>query len=423
MGNKVKVLSVCTSDSHGGAGRAAYRIHLAVQEYGIESRMLVKHKGTADKDVVPVSDFIPSNAFYRTFEWTRDKVRNRRQHFRWGKYRDKSRYFMSDLRSMDICGALRKMDYDILHLHWVNLRFLPLDKLPKDKPIVWTLHDSWPFCGVCHLPMDCRGYQQKCGCCPALGSDKTRDLSRQVWAKKRSIYKDLDLHIVAPSHWMADCARQSSLFRDFDIHVIPNCLDVDTFRPGNRVEACRYFHLDPDRRHILFGAINAVEDKNKGFKYLVEALKRIGSVVSENTDLVVFGSSRPVADEIGGLKVHSVGLLKKVSDIVNIYRLADLVVVPSLSENLSCTIMESLACGIPVVAFDIGGNGDLIDHRVNGYLSKAKDSDDLSEGILWCLEGNSSGNLSVSARKKILDSFTPEEIGGMYASFYDSLTK
>ena len=421
MGDKVKVLSVCTSDAHGGAGRAAYRIHLAVLEYGIESRMLVKHKGTSDKDVVPVSDFIPSNAFYRALEWTQDKIRNRRQHFQWGKYPDKGRYFMSDLRSMDIGGALRKIDYDVLHLHWVNLRFLPLDKLPKDKPIVWTLHDSWPFCGVCHVPMDCHRYEAECGCCPQLGSEDIRDLSHRVWRKKREIYKNLDLHIVAPSNWLGDCARRSSLFKGFDIRVIPNCLDTDTFCPGNRDEACRRFGLDPEKRHILFGAINAVEDKNKGFKYLVEALKGIGADLSEDTDVIIFGSSSPVADEIGGLKVHSVGVLKRLSDVVNVYRSADLAVVPSLSENLSCTIMESLACGIPVVAFDIGGNGDLVDHQVNGYLAKEKDSEELSKGILWCLDNNRDGMLSVAVRKSITESYTPGIIGGMYASFYRSL--
>lgn len=419
MGDKVKVLSVCTSDSHGGAGRAAYRIHLAVQEYGIESQMFVKHKGTKDGKVIPVSDFIPSNAYFRAFEWMRDKVRNRWQHHQWGKYPTRSRYFMSDLRSMDICGALNKIDYDILHLHWVNLRFLPLDRLPKDKPIVWTLHDSWPFCGVCHLPMDCRGYQRECGSCPELGSERFNDLSHQVWAKKHSIYKNLDLHIVAPSRWMAGCAHNSALFGNIDIRVIPNCLEMDTFCPGDRMEACQRFNLDPAKRHILFGAVNAIEDKNKGFKYLVEALKRVGTGFDEEIDLVVFGSTHRIADEIGGIRVHSVGLLKHKSDIVSIYRAADLTVVPSMSENLSCTVMESMACGSPVVAFDVGGNGDLIDHQVNGYLAREKDSVDLANGIIWCLD-NAHG-MAESARRKVMDNFTPSIVGNQYAKLYRTL--
>ena len=127
----VKVLSVCTSDSNGGAARAAYSIHKAVLELGVESRMFVKQKGTDDPTVLTVDDFIPHHALYRGFDWVRNKAKNKWQHYIWGKYPDREKYFMSDLRSTDIGGALRKIDYDVLHLHWVNLRFLPLEQLPK----------------------------------------------------------------------------------------------------------------------------------------------------------------------------------------------------------------------------------------------------------------------------------------------------
>jgi len=418
MGDKIRVLSVCTSDSSGGAARAAYRIHLAVQEFGIDSRMFVKNKGTSDDRVSSVEDFVPHNALYRAFDWVRNKVKNKWQHYQWGKYPKKSPYFMSDLRSTDIGGALQKLDYDILHLHWVNLRFLPLDKLPKDKPIVWTLHDSWPFCGICHVPMDCTRYQGECGCCPQLGSAKMDDLSHQVWKDKLRLFKDLDLHIVAPSHWLADCARKSTLFKDRDIRVIPNCLYTDIFCPGDRVEACHRFGLDPAKRHILFGAMQAVEDKNKGFDYLVHALEQIGPELSADTDLVVFGTSRPIAVEIGGLKVSSLGLLSNQEDIVRAYRAADVTVVPSLSENLSCTIMESMACGTPVATFAIGGNGDLIDHQVNGYLAHEKDCKDLAQGIRWCLDH--AQTLVPAALEGIHENYTPVVVGKAYAGVYRS---
>ena len=420
MGDKIRVLSVCTSDSSGGAARAAYRIHLAVQEYGIESRMFVKDKGTKDDRVIPLNEFLPQNALYRVFDWVRNKVKNKWQHYQWGKYPKKGPYFMSDLRSTDIGGALQKMDYDILHLHWVNLRFLPLEQLPKDKPIVWTLHDSWPFCGVCHLPMECRGYQLECGCCPALGSQDKHDLSYKVWKRKAEIFKQLDLHIVAPSRWMADCARSSSLFGECDIRVIPNCIDADVFCPGDRNEACMQLHLDPEKHFILFGAMNAVQDKNKGFDYLISALNGIGEELAGDTELVVLGTNDSLPETIGGLRVRSLGLLRSVNEIVSAYRVARVTVVPSLSENLSCTIMESMACGTPVVAFDIGGNRDLVDHQVNGYLAGEREEKDLAAGIRWCMDNI---NLSEITRHKVLSCFTPEKIGSKYADLYRSLKK
>lgn len=419
MGDKIQVLSVCTSDSYGGAARAAYRIHCAVRELGIDSYMFVKFKGMKDANVLTLEDFIPHNPLYSTYGWMRNKIQNKIQHLVWGKYPNRSNLFMSDLRSTDIHGALRKLDYDILHLHWINQRFLPLAQLPKDKPIVWTLHDSWPFCGICHLPMDCQGYQQTCGCCPALGSDNERDLSFRVWSRKAAIYRKLDLHIVTPSRWMANCARKSSLFGDLDVRVIPNCIDVDTFYPGDRETACRRLKLDPEKKHILFGAMNAVGDKNKGFHYLVRALDLMGRDLAEEADLVVFGTSHPLDDEIGGLRVHSLGMLRSVDDIVAAYRAATVTVVPSLSENLSCTIMESMACGTSVTAFAIGGNEDLIDHRENGYLAGEKDSRDLAEGIRWCIRNRP--DLSMQSVRKVLKHYTPEVVAEEYRDLYLSL--
>lgn len=423
MGDRLRVLSVSSADTFGGAARAAYRIHCAVKDMGIESTMLVKYKGSNDADVLAVESFLPNNPFWQAYYWALNKYKNKKQHFEWRTYTNCSKYLLSDLRSTDIHGALRKLDYDILHLHWINQRFLPLEELPKDKPMVWTLHDSWPFCGVCHLPMECRRYQQECGCCPALGSGDKRDLSYKVWKRKAEIYKQLDLHIVAPSRWMADCARKSSLFGDCDIRVIPNCIDVDVFCPGDRVEACRQLHLDAEKRFILFAAMNAVKDKNKGFDFLISALNSMGEELAEDMELVVLGTSDTLPEEIGGLRVRSLGLLRSMSEMVSAYRVASVTVVPSLSENLSCTVMESMSCGTPVIAFDIGGNGDMIDHQINGYLAKGMDSAELAEGVCWCLDNNKSGDLSAKARWKILERFTPEIVASQYSLLYRGLER
>ena len=416
----IKVLSVCTSDSSGGAARAAYRIHQAVRELGVDSRMFVKHKGTDEPTVLTVDDFIPHNALYRGFDWARNKVKNKWQHYQWGKYPDRQKFFMSDLRSTDIGHALQKIEYDILHLHWVNLRFLPLEQLPKDKPIVWTLHDSWPFCGVCHVPLDCEGFTKECGACPMLYSSDTDDLSHQVWKKKKKILDGLDLHIVAPSHWMADNARNSSLFAGRDIRVIPNCVDTELFSPGERDEACGRLHLDTSRRHILFGAMSAITDPNKGLSYLVNALSRLDDSLKEEIDLVIVGADGTIEDLIPDIPVRNLGVLRNEWDMVGAYRSADITVVPSLSENLSCTIMESLSCGTPVVAFNIGGNGDLIEHKVNGYLALMRDSHDLSKGIIWALLQRKEHMGSVT-RRKVFEHFTSQTVGEQYHKIYSIL--
>lgn len=419
----VKVLSVCTSLG-GGAGHAACRIHQGVRSLGVDSQLLLKGGRVNDQNFITLGEFLPHNAFYQAFDWTRNKLKNKLQHVRWNRFPERERLFMSDLRATDIHGALRKLDYDVLHLHWINQRFIPLEELPKDKPIIWTLHDSWPFCGICHYFFECEAYKQQCGCCPLLHSDKENDLSRQVWRKKAEIYKNLNIHVVTPSQWLGNCAKQSSLLGRFPMIVIPNCLDVNVFRPLDETElSSRWLDLiriKSKKTLILFGAVNAANDKVKGISHLMSALSVLeanGQI--NNSELVVFGATKSDLEMDLHIPIHYLGYVDNTQDLVSLYNLANVMVVPSLSENLSCTIMESMSCGTPVVAFNIGGNGDMIEHQKNGYLAREQDDADLAEGIMWCLENNTENQLGKTAREKVLENYTSERVCLQYKELYE----
>lgn len=419
----LKVLSVCTSDTAGGAARAAFRIHKGVRELGVESQMFVKDKRSGDDSVKALGDFVPKGRLHRMADWVAAKVKNKQQHARWKKYPNRDNVFMSDMRGTRLYGAFQKQSYDVLHLHWINQRFAHVKDLPTDKPIVWTLHDSWPFCGVCHYFFDCEEYKHSCGNCPFLCSDCLDDLSHQVWKQKEKAYRHLDLHIVAPSQWLAQCARESSLFGRFPVTVIPNCLDADTFRPLTEEEISpRWASLAENRagkRYVLFGAVNAVTDKIKGFVHLLDALRILSEQGhGEDFELIVFGADQPLEGMPESIPAHYVGYVSDTNELVSLYNLASVTVVPSLTENLSCTIMESLSCGTPVAAFNIGGNGDMIDHQENGYLARKDDNADLAAGILWCLENNQDGCLSKAGREKVLANYTPEVVARQYKELY-----
>lgn len=421
----LKVLSICTSFI-GGAGRAAFRIHQGVRSLGVDSCMLTKSGQSNDPNIIVLDQFAPKNPFYKVYNWTRNKFENKLQHLEWSRYPQKENVFLSDLRSVDSHGVLNKLDFDVLHMHWVNLRFMPLKELPKDKPIVWTLHDSWPFCGICHYFLDCEEYKRQCGKCPFLNSDKVNDLSHRIWKKKALIYKDLDLHIVTPSRWLGECVEQSGLLGRFPISVIPNCLNTQMFRKYNEVEISPKWNdlkeIRTARKLILFGAINAATDKVKGFPYLVSALRILEqSGRGEGLALVVFGANGNELKVDVNIPVHYVGYVNDTQELASLYNLADVTVVPSLSENLSCVIMESLSCGTPVSAFNIGGNGDLIEHQRNGYLSKPFDSVDLAHGIMWCLENNNDNRLGKAAREKVMSSFDLKVVCKSYVDLYNSV--
>lgn len=434
-----KVLYINTSDSHGGAARAAVRIMHGVKQHGVEAQMLVKDKHSASEDVVALQQFEPQCKLYRALDWIATKIKNKWQHLQWRPYhKTKENIFMSDTRGTRLHGALQQLDYDILHLHWINQRFIKLQDLPKNRPIVWTLHDSWPFCGICHYFLDCQRYQSHCGDCQYLHSGKEKDLAYRVFEEKMQAYKNLNLHIVTPSRWLGDCAKQSALFGLFPVTVIPNCLDTDVFRPLAENEKNKHLELAIQRNQalrevkravgekaakplILYGAMNAATDRRKGFARLLSALQILDKQGFE-ANLLVFGASESdLPMQFEHICVHFLGYISDTDTLVTLYNLADVMVVPSLTENLSCAIMESLSCATPVCCFNIGGNSDMIEHQVNGYLAEEKDSSDLAQGIRWCLDNNHDGALSKAAREKVMSEYTIERVGEMYAKLYASI--
>lgn len=421
----LKVLSVCTSLS-GGAGRAAYRIHQGVRSLGVESRMLLKSGKSNDPSIITLDEFTPQNTFYKAYDWIRNKVKNKIQHLRWNRYPNRDNIFMSDLRATDIHGALKKLDYDVLHLHWINQRFLPLEKLPTDKPIVWTMHDSWLFCGICHYFFECEGYKWQCGCCPLLHSEKSNDLSNRIWQKKAEIYKKLNLHIVSPSRWLADCAKQSSLLGQFPVSVIPNCLDVTEFRPLQDNEFSPRWRKFQEKRFekpfILYGAMNAATDKRKGFANLLSALQILEKEGHINDfELIVFGAKETELEIDLRIPVHFVGYVNDIKELVSLYNLASVMVVPSLTEVFGQTASEAMACGTPVVAFQCTGIQEVINHKINGFLAKSYDSEDLAKGIMWCIENNQDNRLGNAARDKVLKEYEYEIVGKKYKNLYESV--
>lgn len=416
----MKVLFVNTNEAYGGAARAAMRIMRGVQRCGVKTEMFVKNGSAQSKNVITIWQYTPNNSIYKAYHWVKEKIKNKWYHYKWNPYKKtKQDVFLSDLRSMSCHGALQKLDYDIVHLHWINQRFIDIRELRKiKKPIVWTLHDSWVFTGICHLPYACKQYETHCGACPMLGSNKERDLAYEIFDKKQEVYKDLDLHIVTPSRWLGECAQRSALLSRFPVHVIPNCIDTELYQPMDKADVRKVLGFETDKKYLLFGAVHALADANKGLTYLKKAMERIKDA---NVELLVYGTDDDLQSYNLSIPVRSLGYINNDKMMALLYNAADVCIVPSLSENLSNTIMESLSCGTPVVAFNIGGNSDMIDHKKNGYLAREKDSTDLAKGIEWCLANNKDGALSRTAREKELNNYTIEIVSEQYKQLYQSL--
>jgi glycosyltransferase involved in cell wall biosynthesis len=282
----------------------------------------------------------------------------------------------------------------------------------------------WPFTGGCHYSGECDKYTQSCGHCPQLNSQQDGDISGWVWWRKAKAWKNLNLTIVTPSQWLADCARNSSLFQDLRIEVIANGLDIQRYKPIEKKIARHLLGLPQDKQLILFGAMTATSDNRKGFHLLLPAIKKLsqGEIWQHKLELVVFGASEPVNPPDFGLKTHYLGRLNDDISLALVYAAADIFVAPSLEDNLPNTVMEALACGTPSVAFKIGGMPDMIEHQENGYLAHPYDIEDLAQGIHWVLEDSERyQKLCDCAREKVVREFTLEIQASKYLKLYNEV--
>jgi glycosyltransferase involved in cell wall biosynthesis len=414
----MKVCLLSYSDGGGGGGfSAAYRLHRGLLQLETDSTMIVDIKTTDDFTVLS-----PKGKLVR--EWVKLTPSLDVLPILLYSQRDHTPYSIQWLPDR-VVPRVSHINPDIINLHWINFGCLQIESLNKfNQPIVWTLHDMWAFTGGCHYSGSCNRYSQSCGSCPQLGSHQTWDLSRWIWKRKAKAWKNLNLTLVTPSQWLADCANNSSLFRNSRIEVIPNGLDVNQYKPFDRNVARELLNL-PDIKHLLlFGAASRTSDRRKGFHLLLAALKKLSNNQLHNQiELIVFGSSQPMDPPDLGFKTHYLGKINGDLPLSLVYSAANVFIAPSLEDNLPNTVMEALACGIPSVAFNIGGMSDMIEHKRNGYLAEPYAIEDLANGIAWVLEDKDRYSaLSFRARQKVEQEFSLEIQARHYLDLYEELS-
>lgn len=406
----MKILIVNALDYEGGAARAAYRLHRALLAEGVDSQMLVQGKISDDQTIIG-----PASTIQKGLVTIRPKLDSLPVH----RYNNRSQTLFSPawLPFSGIVDRINDLNPDVVHLHWVTGGMMRIEDIARIKaPIVWSLHDMWPFTGGCHYDENCGAFKQQCGHCKVLDSAKSKDLSFHIYMRKLAAYKKKnDITLVGLSRWITNEAINSSLFFSDQVVNLPNPIDTQVFAPVEKAVARDLLNLPQDKKIILFGAMGATSDPRKGFTALSDALLQIRT---KEAELVIFGASQPKRNAEFLQKTHYLGRLHDDITLRVLYSAADVTLVPSLQENLSNAIMESLACGTPVVGFNIGGNNDLVDHFQCGYLAKAFDTIDLSNGIDWILEHHTPKKLSVAARAKVLSHFEQSIVAGRYIDLY-----
>lgn len=386
--NEVRVKVVHLQIFTTASGKAAPRLHSAFLKNGIDSRIITLRHEINDDDRT-----IQKGKRSLVVSW----IDNIIQSFLTRNTVKKFGQFFYPVLGSDVSQMEVVKEADFIYIHWVLGGFLNLNQIEKlaklGKPILFFMHDMWPITGGCFHSFSCEKYKSGCSNCQIFPEDRAHDLSFRQFNAKVDFYSKYDnLYYISPSKWLYNCAKESALTKHKQVFHIPNILDKELFKPLEKRVAKQILNINPCQVVIAFGATH-ISSSYKGLSYFKTALK----ILSERSDLedvliLIFGSGykKEIADDVP-FKTKFLGHLGDEYSAVVTYNAADVFVSPSLADNLPTTILESLHCGTPVVAFNVGGIPDMIDHKKNGYLAKYRDAEDLAVGIRFCLENKMKG--------------------------------
>lgn len=368
--NNIMKVSHFSTFRTGGAGIAAKRLDNGLNAIGLNSRLI------ASEDLNPFSanSSLCDKAFkslsyrYNSARGNIKDFKNNVEIFTFPNTPFKKRYFKQIPE-----------DTDIINLHWIA-DFIDYKSFfgacAGRVPIIWTLHDANPFLGGCHYFEDTQYLSEKIGKGLSLGDKGRSDIDNEIYLFKKRIYDSLQssqLHFVAPSKWLATEAKKSYLLSRFGVSYIPYSLDPMIFKPMNKKFCRELFNISEEAKVIMFCA-DSIKNKRKGFDLLLESFAKL----PEDITCIAIGDAK---EPVENTKITFLGKLTDERIISCAYNSADLFVIPSREDNLPNTVLESIACGTPVIGSNVGGIPDMVRDGETGFLFEKGNSEDLARKI------------------------------------------
>lgn len=373
----MKVIHLTYSDM-GGAGIAAKQLHLSLLDKGISSKLLTLIKLGEDTKEHYKFEAEQKNIVYKIYNRILEKVgsvfpflmKNNPAYYLKNKVKG-FEFFSFPYSNLKIQNNQHVKDADIIHLHWVSDGMIDFKKFFANinKPVVWTLHDMNPFTGGCHQSDGCEKFKTNCNSCFQLEGTPNNNLSNSILQYKYSALLNLEskqVKIITPSNWLSNLSKSSLCFNKFEHFAIPNIIKFPISNISKR-EARLFFNIEENERVLLFVS-NTANNNRKGIDVLIKALKNIKD--KEKTRLLIIGQN---SEELNiEIKKTELGFVTDKIILKNAYIAADVFLLPSIAENFPNTIVESLLCGTPVIASNVGGITEQINSK-NGILVKVGD--------------------------------------------------
>ena len=414
----IRILHLSYCDSKTGAGIAAKRIHNSICDYNdsnITSFLRINKYGINYLNTLstrkPIS--ISFNFFKKYFERALIRIFN---------YDDNIFHSISALPSFKH-REINNLNIDLVHIHWVQHEMISIEEIGKIKfPIVWTLHDCWPFSSTEHYQKDLLDHRYMSGYKLTKLFRISEYIDKICFFRKKSSWKN-DIRLIAPSKWIGDCAKNSLLMKDKQLVVIPNPIDTEVFKPINKKNARKSLNINPNKKVILFGGLDGTLDPRKGADLLQDVLENL-SAKKIDFELIIFGNKNKNKNlfEATDLKIIYLGKIYSDHKMASIYSAADIFIIPSRIESFGQTAAEAQSCGTPVVGFDIGGLKDIVVNNESGLLIEPYKCNQMAEGIEILLNDEDKFlKFSKASRANALNTFNYKKVAKLHINFYKDI--
>jgi glycosyltransferase involved in cell wall biosynthesis len=382
-------------------------------EQGIESNMWVARKGSEDPTV-------------KGHDGLKFKLASELDRKLWKLQQSPTVTWRSPAKFTTITAKeINASDADVVNLHWVTDGFLSIEEIGKiTKPIVWSMYDLWPISGTEHYQANGTSLRRNDGYTKSNRPENESriDIDRNAYNRKQQHWNSM--HMVPASTWLEAQTRNSALMRTWPITRISHVIDTQAFQPQNKDEARRQLNLPTDVPLVLFLASAGIHDHRKGWDLLEAALEQVKMTIP-NVEVVIVGPKDEAYAQNrdqNNFKIHWYGFAESTQELAMLYNAADVTAVPSREDNMPLTAMEAQSCGRAVVAFNIGGLPDIVEHHHTGYLAQENDVHDLSTGLIEALEDaqheNHWGN---AARTRAEATWSPAVVVTRYQEIYANL--
>jgi glycosyltransferase involved in cell wall biosynthesis len=401
ISNGVSILN--TFDKNGGAAKIAFELSKALQDQ-FPICFFVKYKNLDEKWIkkIPILKY----------SFLQEVLRREAVKSGWIEF--------TGFHSLKLLYDSFYINSNVVHIHNLHEEFFSpalYSIVFRGKKVIWTLHDESFITGHCGFSMNCNNWIKGCGECPDLSiyPPVKFDNTKKVLAQKKKWILDIQPIVVCPSSWLAKRVKESYPTLK-EIVVIPNGINTEIFKPVDQTQARNKLGLPLNKKIVLFVAEFSTNNPFKGGAIIRNLI--VDSTLTEFVFITVGG------DNTTGFVNHiTYPYIDKDTDLAILYAASDVLLYPTQADNLPLVVLESMACGTPVIASALGGIPEIISNNENGFLVENFKKESAFKDALHAflsLDEENLNRLKLNARETVCSNFELLQMVARYKTIYSS---